>query len=74
MTDPEDVLDACRAAGFAEGRWREDVRAGHVRLNIFTPESIVFVSTEGSPLDMGDAVNLWSSYQNNSIWPVNDTQ
>lgn len=70
MADPEDALDACREAGFAEGKWCKDVRAGHVQLDILTADTVVFVSEKGTPLDAGDAIDLLDSYHNDSIHPV----
>lgn len=69
MVDPSQALEACREAGFTEGQWCEDVRAGRVRLDTLSAEEVVFVSDE-RPLQMGDATNLWESYQNGSIQPV----
>lgn len=65
----EDALDACRDAGFIEEEWCHDVRAGRVQLDVLTADTVVFVSEAGTPLDMGDATNLWESYQNGSIFP-----
>lgn len=69
MADPEDALDACRDAGFREGAWCHDVRAGRVRLDTLSADTVVFVSEQGIPLDAGDATDLLESYQNNSIQP-----
>lgn len=72
MDDPEAALDACRQAGFQERQWCHDVRAGRVQIDILTADTVVFVTESGTPLEMGDATNLWESYQNGSIHPVGE--
>lgn len=69
---PEEALEKVRAAGFREGKMCRDVRAGAVELNTLSPDKVTFVSGRGPPLRMGTAIDLWESYQNGSIRPLDE--
>ncbi len=69
---PEEALEKVRAAGFREAKMCRDVRAGEVELNTLTPDKVTFVTGRGPPLRIGSAVDLWESYQNGSIRPLDE--
>lgn len=70
MADPKEALRKCREAGFAEGEGCHDVRAGNVELHTLTANTVIFISDQGTRLPLGDATDLWKSYQNGSIHPI----
>lgn len=66
-TDPESALTACRAAGFVEGKWCYDSRAGYVRIETLTTDAVVFVTETGQKTALDSPIKLYESYRNDSI-------
>ncbi|WP_248910547.1 hypothetical protein [Halocatena marina] len=70
---PEQALERCRAAGFSEGTWCCDVRAGRCQLETLSRQIVTFTTEHGQTLAIGDATDLYDSYQNGGIQPVDHT-
>ena len=70
MTTPQQALEACRDAGFREGEWVRDVRAGRCRIETLTPTLVRFATEDGQPLALDGACVLLKSYHNGSIEPI----
>jgi hypothetical protein len=69
----EECLAACRQAGFAEGQWFYDVRAGYSTLDTLRATRVIARTEHGHPIAIGTAVDLYDWYQSGSIYPINPT-
>jgi hypothetical protein len=65
--DADQALERCREAGFAEGVWIHDVRAGDCQITTLDASVVILACEDGQPAALDGAAELLASYRNGGI-------